>query len=102
MTALSIAATKTSLSFPVVLARGVLANALVCLAVWLAAGGRSMFDKIFSIVPPVAAFVAAGFERSIANMFFIPMELVLRGREHVVAAADIPPKELATLDLGDR
>ena len=51
VTALSIAATKTSLSFPVVLARGVLANALVCLAVWLAAGGRSMFDKILRSCP---------------------------------------------------
>ena len=73
-----------------VLARGVLANALVCLAVWLAAGGRSLFDKIVAIVPPVAAFVAAGFEHSVANMFFIPMGLVLGGRETVLAAADIP------------
>jgi formate transporter len=61
--ALSIAATKTSLSFGTVFFRGILANALVCLAVWLATGGRSVVDKVVAIVPPIAAFVACGFER---------------------------------------
>ena len=55
-----------------------LANALVCLAVWLATGGRSLVDKVFAIVPPIAAFVANGFEHSVANMYFIPMGLVLK------------------------
>jgi formate/nitrite transporter len=99
-TALSTAAAKTDLSFTAVFARGVLANALVCLAVWLATGGRTVFDKIAAIVFPVSAFVAAGFEHSIANMFFIPMGLVLRGNDEVVAAAHIPTRQLATLDLG--
>ena len=71
-TALTIAASKTSLGFGVVLVRGVLANALVCLAVWLAAGGRTVLDKIAAIVLPISAFVAAGFEHSVANMYFIP------------------------------
>jgi formate/nitrite transporter len=100
VTALSTAATKTGLSFPAVFARGILANALVCLAVWLATGGRSVLDKIAAIVFPVSAFVAAGFEHSIANMYFIPMGLVLRRNDEVVAAAGLPARELQTLDLG--
>jgi formate/nitrite transporter len=99
-TALSTAAAKTDLSVTAAFARGILANALVCLAVWLATGGRSVFDKIAAIIFPVSAFVAAGFEHSIANMFFIPMGLVLRGNDEVVAAADLSARQLATLDLG--
>jgi formate/nitrite transporter len=79
-TALSTAAVKTSLPFFVVLVRGILANALVCLAVWLAAAGRSVIDKVAAIVFPISTFVAAGFEHSVANMFFIPMGLTLRGQ----------------------
>jgi formate/nitrite transporter len=99
-TALSTAAAKTDLSVTAAFARGILANALVCLAVWLATGGRSVFDKIAAIIFPVSAFVAAGFEHSIANMFFIPMGLVLRGNDEVVEAAHLPARQLATLDFG--
>ena len=53
-------------------------NALVCLAVWMCYGARTTIDKIFAIVPPVAAFVAAGFEHSIANIYFIPMALFIK------------------------
>jgi formate/nitrite transporter len=98
VSALSTAAAKTDLSFMAVFARGVLANALVCLAVWLATGGRTVFDKIAAIIFPISAFVASGFEHSIANMFFIPMGLVLRGNEDVVTAAGLPARQLATLD----
>jgi formate transporter len=98
VTALSTAAIKTSLPFFVVLARGILANALVCLAVWLAAAGRSVIDKVAAIVFPISAFVAAGFEHSVANMFFIPMGLALRGQADVVEAAHLPSAELSTLD----
>lgn len=98
-TALSTAAGKTQLSFSAVLARGVLANALVCLAVWLATGGRTVLDKVVAVVFPISAFVAAGFEHSIANVFFIPMGLVLRENETVVAASEVPATDLATLDL---
>lgn len=100
VTALSTAAVKTSLPFFVVLARGILANALVCLAVWLAAAGRSVIDKVAAIVFPISAFVAAGFEHSVANMFFIPMGLALRGHADVVEAAHLPSAELSTLDGG--
>jgi formate transporter len=98
VTALSTAAVKTSLPFFVVLVRGILANALVCLAVWLAAAGRSVIDKVAAIVFPISAFVAAGFEHSVANMFFIPMGLALRGHADVVEAAHLPNAELSTLD----
>jgi formate/nitrite transporter len=99
VTALTTAAAKTNLSFPAIFARGILANALVCLAVWLATGGRSVLDKIAAIVFPVSAFVAAGLEHSIANMFFIPMGLVLHEKEAVVAAADLPASALSHLNL---
>jgi formate/nitrite transporter len=100
VTALTTAAAKTSLSFPAIVARGILANALVCLAVWLATGGRSILDKVAAIVFPVSAFVAAGLEHSIANMFFIPMGLVLRDNDQVAATADLPASALSHLDLG--
>ena len=58
----------------------------MCLAVWLATGGRSLTDKVFAIVPPIAAFVACGFEHSVANMYFIPMGLWLKGK--VVTTVD--------------
>jgi formate transporter FocA len=76
--ALNIAEAKTSLGFAQAVSLGILCNALVCLAVWLTYSARSTTDKILAIVPPVAAFVAAGFEHSIANMYFIPMGMVIK------------------------
>jgi formate/nitrite transporter FocA (FNT family) len=70
-TDLTIAVTKAGLPFGAVLMRGILANALVCLAMWLASGGRSVIDKIFAILFPISAFVDSGFEHSIANMYFL-------------------------------
>jgi formate/nitrite transporter FocA (FNT family) len=58
--------------------KGILCNALVCMAVWMALAGRSIIDKAIAIIFPVSAFVAAGFEHSIANMFFIPMGMLLQ------------------------
>ena len=57
--------------------KGVLCNVLVCMAVWMAAAGRSVVDKAVAIVPPIAAFVALGFEHSIANMFFFAFAMLL-------------------------
>ena len=54
-----------------------LCNVLVCLAVWMAAAGRSVTDKAVAIVLPVSAFVAAGFEHSVANMYLVPVALLL-------------------------
>ena len=80
-TAISIAQTKLSLGVVEAVARGILGNALVCLAVWLCYSARSVTDKILAIVPPITAFVAAGFEHSVANMYFVPLALLLPG-EH--------------------
>ncbi len=77
-TALKIASSKVGLGFGQALALGVLCNALVCLAVWLTFSARSTIDKIAAIIFPVTAFVAAGFEHSIANMYFIPYGLLIK------------------------
>jgi formate/nitrite transporter len=76
-TALRIAAAKAALPWGEAVARGILCNALVCLAIWLAMGGRSVTDKIMAIVFPITAFVAIGSEHSIANWFFLPYGLML-------------------------
>jgi formate/nitrite transporter len=78
LAALSTAHAKTSLAFVPALALGILCNALVCLAVWMCYSARTTVDKILTIIPPVAAFVAAGFEHSIANMYFILMGLLIK------------------------
>jgi formate transporter len=76
---LKIAAAKTALPFGEAFFKGVLCNLLVCLAVWLALAGRSVTDKVLAIVFPISAFVAAGFEHSVANMYFIPLGIFLAG-----------------------
>lgn len=86
--ALLIAHTKVNLTFKTALARGVLCNAMVCLAVWLCFSGRSVADKVLSIVFPIGGFVASGFEHCVANMYFIPIGIVLRKNPAVVAAAE--------------
>ena len=78
--AVRIAAAKASLPFATAFFAGILCNVLVCLAVWLAMAGRSVADKIAGIVLPVAAFVGAGFEHSVANMYFLPLGIYLRDR----------------------
>jgi len=99
-TALATAATKAGLPFAVVFARAVLANALVCLAVWLAYGGRTVIDKIFAIIFPISAFVAAGFEHSIANMYFIPIGLLIKDEPGLDKTAGLAADQLSKLDLG--
>jgi formate transporter FocA len=77
-TALATAHAKTGLGFGQAVVLGVLCNTLVCLAVWLSYSGRTTTDRILSIVPPIAAFVAAGFEHSVANIYFIPVGLFIK------------------------
>jgi formate transporter len=77
-TALSIANAKSGLDFWQALVLGILCNALVCLAVWLTFSARSTVDKIAAIIFPITAFVAAGFEHSIANMYFIPVGIFIK------------------------
>ena len=75
---LSIGEAKTGLAFMPALAAGILCNTLVCMAVWLCFSARTTTDKILAIIPPITAFVAASFEHSIANMYFIPLALFVK------------------------
>jgi formate transporter len=76
--ALRIAATKAALPADVAFFKGVLCKVLVCMAVWMAAVGRSVTDRAIAIIPPVAAFVAPGFEHSVANMYYFPLTMLLQ------------------------
>jgi formate transporter len=77
-TALKIAVSKSNLGFTQALALGILCNALVCLAVWLTYSARTTTDRIVAMIPPITAFAAAGFEHSVANMYFIPIGLLIK------------------------
>jgi formate transporter len=89
--ALAIAVAKTDLDFGRAVLLGALCNALVCLAVWLTYSARSTADKILAIVPPIAAFVAAGFEHSVANMYFIPAGLLIKADDAWLAGLERAP-----------
>lgn len=75
---LSIAHAKVTLGFGQAIVLGILCNALVCLAVWLTFSARTTIDRVVSVIMPISAFVAAGFEHSIANMYFIPIALFIK------------------------
>ena len=96
-TAVAIAVSKVSLSFGEAFFRGVLCNVLVCLAVWLAMAGRTVTDKVIAIILPVAAFVAAGFEHSVANMYFITLGMLLHGPVDVAGMS----RNLVPVTLGN-
>ena len=87
ITALNIANAKVTFDFWQALSLGILCNILVCLAVWLTFSAHSTVDKIAAIIFPITAFVAAGFEHSIANMYFIPIGLVIKDFDPVFAAS---------------
>lgn len=91
----SIAATKVSLPFWTAFFRGVLCNVLVCMAIWMTLAGRSVTDKMIAIVFPISAFVAAGFEHSIANMYVIPFAMMLKA-----SGAALPPGSDVISSLG--
>ena len=83
---LQMAVAKCALTPGEAFLRGVLCNILVCLAVWMAQAGRSVVDKLAAIVLPVAAFVAAGFEHSVANFYVLPLALLI----HAQTALTVP------------
>jgi formate/nitrite transporter len=99
--ALRIASAKVDLDFHEAFALGVLCNALVCLAVWLCYSARSNTDKAVSVIFPITAFVASGFEHSIANLYFVPIGLLLKGEEEVKAAAGLSDAALENLTVVD-
>lgn len=75
---LSIAETKCELGFGQAIVLGILCNILVCLAIWLCYSAKTTHGKILAIIFPITAFVAAGFEHSVANMYFIPMGILVK------------------------
>ncbi|HEX9818626.1 MAG TPA: formate/nitrite transporter family protein [Methylomirabilota bacterium] len=85
--ALGIAAPKLQLGFVQAVLLGVLCNVLVCLAVWLSYSARTTTDRVLVVVPPIAAFVAAGFEHSVANMYFVPFALLVAAVDPAFVAA---------------
>lgn len=78
LNALTIANGKTALAFVPAVTLGILCNALVCLAVWMCYGARTTIDRVVTIIPPISAFAAVGFEHSIANIYFIPLGLFVK------------------------
>ncbi|MBZ0147576.1 MAG: formate/nitrite transporter family protein, partial [Pseudorhodoplanes sp.] len=76
--ALSLASGKVSLPFDQAFFLGILCNVLVCLAVWLSFSARTVSDKVLAVIFPISAFVAAGFEHSVANMYLVPLGLFIK------------------------
>ncbi len=101
-TALTVATTKAALPTVQLFFLAVLCNVLVCLAVWMSFGARSTTDRVLVIVPPIAAFVAAGFEHSIANLYLLPYALALKawGGAELWQAIGAGPESFAALTVG--
>ena len=100
-TMVQIARSKIALDPVSAVARGILCNVLVCLAVWLCMGARSVTDKILATVFPITAFVACGFEHSVANMYFLPIGVALAtGTSAPLSVADAV-SNLALVTLGN-
>ena len=96
-----IARSKIALDPVSALARGILCNVLVCLALWLCMGARSVTDKILVIVFPITAFVACGFEHSVANMYFLPIGVALAAGTSAPLSAVDAISNLALVTLGN-
>lgn len=97
--AVKIAYTKTALSFGEALWRGIGCNWLVCLAVWMALAARQIIGKIFAIFFPIMAFVAIGFEHSVANMYFIPTGILLMNGAGFTHVPGVDPNILGWINF---
>lgn len=95
LNALKVAVTKVNLTFMEGFTRGIFCNWIVCMAVWMATGAKDIVGKVFAIFFPIMTFVALGFEHSIANMFFIPLGMMLKTAEW---ATTIDAAKLANLN----
>jgi formate transporter len=93
-----VANAKCKAGFFELLIRGVLGNAMVCVAVWLSFSARSTLDRVAAVVPPIALFVAAGFEHCVANMYYIPMGMLLGAK---FATTEGALKNLAAVTIGN-
>lgn len=92
-----IALTKMNLSFSEAFTRGILANWLVCLAVWMAYASKDYLGKIFGVFFIITAFAASGFEHSIANMYYIPAGIIASNIPGVVQAGQFAPEAFSNL-----
>lgn len=97
--ALKLAAAKVSLPAGQMFVRGILCNWLVSIAVWVSYSADSTGGKLASCVLPVAAFVALGYEHSVANMYFITYGLLLKSDPAVLEAARVPAEQMANLNI---
>ena len=100
-TMVRIARSKVSLDPLTALTRGILCNVLVCLALWLCMAARGVTDKIFAIVFPISAFVACGLEHSVANMYFLPMGMMLTLASAAPIALDGVVSNLLVVTIGN-
>jgi len=91
LAAFAIAHAKLQPGFLQAVVLGILCNTLVCLALWLTYSARTTTDRILAVVPPISAFVAAGFEHAIANMYFVP---------YAIFVGAVDPDFVATRGLG--
>ena len=89
---------KVNLPFEIAFLRGIVANLLVCLGVWMATAGRSVTDKLLAVSLPVTAFVAGGFEHSVANMFFLPFGALVAADPGALATAGLTAADVSRLD----
>ena len=86
----SVAAGKVTIDWVTIFFRGILCNIFVCLAVWIGTAGKTVVDKVVGILLPIAAFVACGFEHSVANMFYLPLGYLAKGNaDYAQAATDL-------------
>jgi formate/nitrite transporter len=100
-TMIQIARSKAALDPVSAVARGILCNVLVCLAVWLCMGARSVADKILAILFPISAFVACGFEHSVANMYFLPIGIALAAGSAAPVPLSGAVSNLALVTIGN-
>ena len=100
-TMVQIARSKIALDPVSAVARGILCNVLVCLAVWLCMGAWSVTDKILAILFPISAFVACGFEHSVANMYFLPIGVALAAGTSMPLSAVDAFSNLALVTIGN-
>lgn len=96
---LNVSLSKVGHSFTESLFLGILCNMLVCLAVWLSFAGKTVADKILAIALPVGLFVASGFEHSVANMFLIPLGLLIKGQANPAVMEAMAGKSLESLTV---
>jgi formate/nitrite transporter len=101
VTALRTAQAKAALPFGQAFLLGMLCNTLVCMAVWLSLSSRLPAHRLILVMLPIAAFVAAGFEHAVANMYFIPFGLLIKAgaTEAFWQTARLDPEAFGALDI---